>query len=132
MAYFRFKKLIYLAIGWIEILIGLITLIGSAFVQACVICSLPPKPDNVYMFVVISAAISFILGIGLIFGRNWARFLLIFFSGYIILTKVLIYSGLMAFSGPIVSIVPVWVVDGISSTYHTFIICLLCFLDEPA
>lgn len=114
-------------IAIIEIGIGVITLGGVAVVQATGVYGIGPKPMNLYLFVVISACTSFVLGVGLLFKREWARSLLIFFSGYVILTKILRYAGLMTFDGEIIRTIPSWTKDAISFFYHAAIILFLSF-----
>ncbi|MBD3426989.1 MAG: hypothetical protein GF409_07175 [Candidatus Omnitrophica bacterium] len=125
------KKLIPVnMIAWLEILIGVCTLIGSSYIRFGGIPGFPPKPLNVYIFVTLTAITAFILGIGVLNRRRWAIRLLIFFSGYIILTKLLIYSGLLTFSGSIFTILPVHIKDGISILYHSLVIIILTSYEE--
>ena len=122
------RKIIEVFIGITEVVIGLSALIGVAVVQATGIYGLGPKPLNVYIFVVVSACMSFILGVGLLGGRTWAKNLLLFFSGYIILTKILRYGGLLTLNADIINAataIPVWEKDAISFLYHFSIILFL-------
>jgi len=121
------KKLTYL-IGVTEIIIGISALVGVAIVQATGIYGLGPKSFNVYIFVIVSACFSFVLGVGLISGREWARKLLIIFSGYVILIKILRYGGLLTLNADIISVVtavPAWTKDALSFLYHVFVITFL-------
>lgn len=119
------RKILYKAIGYIEIGIGTISLIGCSAVQYLDIRDIPKKPENVYFFVVITAVSAIVLGAGLLMGKEWARRLLIFFAGYVVLTKLLVYLGLMSLSGPVVTFLPRSAVDIISSVYHLALIALL-------
>ena len=119
------KKIIFSIVGAIEVVIGLITLLSCFVVQTWNIFGYAPKPFSVYVFVVVSAVISFVLGVGMLSYRDWARKLLIFFSGYIVLTKVMIYTKLLTFSGDILTIIPVWSKDMVSVFYHVGLIIVL-------
>lgn len=119
------RRMVYLAIGWTEIAIGFVTVLGIAAVQVWGIGGLPRKPDEVYVFVTATGIAAFVLGAGLVRGKNWARILLIFFSGYIILTKILIYFGLLTFNGAMLTIIPAGLKDVFSSLYHLILILLL-------
>lgn len=123
------SKVFVFLIGIIEMLIGIVTLFGVAVVQITGVYSIGPKPLNVYIFVVVTATASFVLGVGVIAKRGWAGRALIFFSGYIILTKLLRYFGILAFSGDIVTSIPAWGKDAISLVYHSFVIAV--FLMAP-
>ena len=93
------RALIRIGFGSIEIVIGIVTFLVAVAVQIGIIHFWEPKADNVYYFVIITALLAFMLGIGLLYNTEWARILLIFFSGYVILSKILIYTGLMSFNG---------------------------------
>jgi hypothetical protein len=121
------QKIAILLIGIIEIFIGLATLIGCFSVQTWGVLGLTGKPGSVYIFVVVTATISLILGIGIIFGREWAKKLLLFFSGYVILTKVLQFLGLLVFKGQIITVIPSQTKDIISIVYHIFLIGILLY-----
>lgn len=120
----KMSKMFVFLIGIVEVLIGLLTLFGVAIVQTAGISDIDPKPLNVYLFVVTTAAVSFVLGVGVIAKRKWAGKALMFFSGYIIMTKLLKYCGLLTFSGDILTTIPVWGKDTISLTYHAFVIVI--------
>ncbi len=109
-------------IAFIEIAIGTATMSGLI---ASVIFALPKKPANIFMFVFISAVISASLGVGLFFKRNWPRRLLIFFSGWVILTKILVFMGILHFSGELLVVVLNPVKNAFSIIYHATIVFLL-------
>lgn len=119
------RKIIFSIVGAIEVIIGLITLLSCFVVQTWNIFGYSPKPFRVYVFVVVSAVISFVLGVGMLSYRDWARKLLIFFSGYVVLTKIMVYSKLLTFSGDILTVVPVWSKDMVSVIYHVVLIIVL-------
>jgi len=115
-------KIIVKALGLIELFIGLVT-ITSLLTYS--ILSLSKKPLNVFIFVLTSSITSIILGCGLWRMRGWARSLLLFFSGYIVLTKFLMFAGLLRFNGEIITFVPYSVKNTISVAYHILIMLFL-------
>ncbi|MGB2601058.1 MAG: hypothetical protein WBD00_05450 [Candidatus Omnitrophota bacterium] len=126
------KILIKTIIAWIEIFIGAITLLSASIVQFSGAFNMQPKPLNVYIFVTLTAIMAVVFGIGLLYDGKWAVRLLIFFSGYIILTKVLVYAGLLSFAGAIITIVPVALKDGISILYHSALIIFLAIYERTS
>ncbi|HNX90517.1 MAG TPA: hypothetical protein PKY78_02880 [Candidatus Omnitrophota bacterium] len=119
------RKIVFNTIGIIEMLIGITTLVVCFAVQTWGIGGFAVKSPNVYIFVVTTATMSFALGVGMLFNREWARKLLIFFSGYIIITKILIYLGLLTFNGEIFKAVPTSAKNIISLLYHILLIVVL-------
>lgn len=113
-------------VAYIELFIGVVTLSGLA---ASLFLSLPVKPLNVFLFVLISAVISTAIGVGILTHRRWARTLLVFFSGYIIITKVLIFANLLHFSGEIITFVSSDIKNTISLCYHGFVLIFFTRLD---
>lgn len=109
-------------IGRIELLIGLLTIIS--LISYPLIFSVT-KPRNVFLFVLISSLISIAIGIGLLKFRESARRLLLFFSAYIVFTKIMILSGLLEFTGEIITFIPKGFKDVISLIYHIAILILL-------
>ena len=112
-------KRIVISIGIIEILIGAGTLAGmlSCFVLSCF-----NKPSEVLVFVSVSSTLSVFIGIGLIRRKEFYRKILVLFSGYIVLTKILIFMHLLKFTGEIVAFIPSLVKDITSVLYHALII----------
>jgi len=112
------KKLIRI-IAFIEIVIGLSTIIslilGSWF-------SFPSKPFNVFIFVIISAFASAMLGVGLFNYKEKARILLVFFSGYIALTKIFIFLNLLKLCCEISGPIPAYIKNSVSIIYHLLLI----------
>ena len=109
-------------VAFIEVAIGTATMSGLI---ASVIFALPKKPANIFMFVFISATISVSLGVGLFLKRNWPRRLLIFFSGWVILTKILVFMGILHFSGELLVVVSNSIKNTFSIIYHATIVLLL-------
>lgn len=116
------KKYIVITIGCIEISIGAITMAALVFSS---LFFRQPKPPNVFMFVLGSAVVSSFLGFGLLRFSDFFRKLLIFFSGYVILTKIMVYIGILQFTGEIVTLVSDPVKNSISIAYHALVIFTL-------
>lgn len=114
------------AIASIEIFIGLFTLSGMVLY---IHLGRLAKPPNVLTFVTVTAVVSALLGLGLFRRKKAAATLLVFFSGYIILTKVMVATGLMQFNGAILAYVPIDLKNLISVLYHLFVIV---FLTKPS
>lgn len=109
-------------VAYIEMLIGVSTVIG---LSASVVIGVQHKSANVFAFVIATAWISFFLGLGLGYYKEWARTLLVFFSGYIIITKILMFAGLLRFNGEIITFVPADLKNIMSIFYHTALIFYL-------
>jgi len=109
-------------IAAIEIAIGSSAFVGSILSGYLFSIS---KPLNVLMFVMATAVLSAALGCGLLMRREWSRRALVYFSGYIVLMKILIFAGILTLSGEIMTIMPAWVKDAISVAYHMFIMIIL-------
>lgn len=115
----NFERVGFTVFGCIEIIIGLVTiaslLVAKVFFDAA-------KPLPVFLFVFSSAAVSSVLGIGILRYRLLARNLLMFFAGYIVLTKILIFCGLIILPPPFETLIPPSVKNIISLFYHVAII----------
>jgi len=121
------KKLILKGIplfGLVEIAIGLVTLLFIPFYARLG----HVKPPGELFFVLASSLFSFVLGAGILFRFNPARRLLIFFSGWVIVTKVLIFLGVMTFVSEVPVTIPIQIKNVISVLYHTV---LMLFLRHP-
>ncbi len=105
-------------IGITEVLIGL-----SSFFAAIIFSFMfiSKRPLNVFFFVIIASVISYSIGLGLLDYKNWARLLLVFFSGYIIVTKILMFLNLLYFKGEIITFIPIELKNTISIIYHAFV-----------
>lgn len=110
-------------IAIIEVLIGIVTIIG--LILSFSFHLFPQKPLNVFIFVLISSLISSVIGFNIYLHQDWARKLLIFFSGYVILTKILIQAKLLIFSGEIITFFPQSSKNVISVVYHSILIFIL-------
>ena len=105
-------------IAVVEMLVGAVTMAGLAWATVALAQS---KPLNVLFFVLVTAGSSFVIGVGLWRREEWARILLVFFSGYIILTKALIFAGLLHFEGELFTVVSADLKNAVSIAYHGFV-----------
>jgi hypothetical protein len=85
-----------LIIGIIEVLIGTVTLLGNLLFT---IVNLNFKAPNILLFVIISASMSTLIGIGILKQNRAAYYLLLYFSSVILLTKFLMFAGIISISG---------------------------------
>jgi hypothetical protein len=120
------SKIIIRVVAVIEILIGLS--ISLSFIIASLI-SPPGRPKTVYGFVVITSLISVIIGVGLFKYKNWGRQFLIFFAGYIIFTKFLLFSNLVEFTGNTIKFMAINLKDVLSFIYHCSILIIFNLKD---
>lgn len=109
-------------IAFIELSIGLSTLSGLIVYSSL---SMSQKPLNVSIFVCVASLISILIGLGLLANKDIARKVLIFFSSYIVLTKIMIFLNLMRFNGEIIGFIPASLKNSISILYHGLIIIIL-------
>ena len=109
-------------IGVIEILFGLITLFS---VLVSIILRFNAKTPNVLFFVIVTASISTLLGVGILKFNTRAYQLLIYFSSVIILSKCMILLGIIQLNGSLETAVPVPIKSLISILYHGTVIFLL-------
>ncbi len=114
--------LIIKLIATIELSLGLITILGLIFYP---LFYLSYKPYNTLLFVLTSSIISAILGYGIFKLQDWARRLLVFFSGYIVLTKLLVFANLLELKGEMIGILPFSFKNLISLAYHISLIIML-------
>ena len=115
------KKLIKI-IAIIELLIGASTICG---ITVYALLAISKKPLNVFIFIFLAGIASSVIGIGLLNYKQWSRNLLVFFSGYIILIKVMVFAGLLHLNGEIVTFPPASLKNYISIAYHGFILLFL-------
>jgi hypothetical protein len=117
----KYSGIIIRAIAMIEIAIGLS--ISMNFIVTSLI-NPPGRPKSLYGFVIITSLISIIIGIGLYRYKNWARQFLIFFAGYVILTKLLLATNLVDFTGNTIKFMSVSAKDILSFLYHGLILII--------
>lgn len=115
-----------LAFGLIEVGIGLVTLIA---VIVSLILGKSQKPPEVFAFVLVTAAISFVLGIGVLRLRLHSYHLLLFFATVVILSKALIFARIITLSGALETTTPSNIKNGISIIYH---ILLIWYFTRPS
>lgn len=108
-----------IVIGVIEILIGGITL-SSNLISA--LLAVNPKTANVFLFVLIASSISLAIGIGLLRLKKIAYYALIYFSSFVLLTKLMIFLNVIQLNGELQSVVPDVLRNWISVGYHGFIL----------
>ncbi len=111
-------------IAVIELLIGVFTLTG---VMTTHLLHLSKKSPAVFIFVLLASVASAAIGFGLLKYKKWSRTLLIFFSGYIVITKVMIFTGLMSFNGEIITFISAGLKNYISIVYH---LCVVLFFTQ--
>ena len=115
-------RIIIKAIAYIEMAIGLATLFTLA---SSYLSFIPKKSPNVFIFVLLSALTSSLLGVGLLRGIDLFRKLLVFFSGYVILIKGLVFVGILNFTSELITVISDPVKNTISIIYHIFVIIVL-------
>lgn len=120
-----FKKFIPV-FGLTEIVIGTATFIA---VTHSLNAGISTKPLNVLVFVVLSSLISASLGAGILMRLEYARKLFIFFAGWIILSKILIFTRIITLNGAIETTVPLSLKNAISSIYH---LLAILYFHQPA
>ena len=102
-----------------EILIGSVTLIA---VILSLIQGESTKPLEVTIFVLTTAITSTILGFGILRNNLTCYHLLLYFASIIILSKILIFTKIIALSGAQETIVPASLKNVISILYHSLLI----------
>jgi len=115
------KKLIKI-IAIIELSMGVFTICG---ITIYALLTISKKPLNVFIFIFLANLTSSIIGIGLLNYKQWARNFLVFFSGCIVLTKIMIFAGLLHLNGEIVTFPPASLKNYVSIVYHGFIVLFL-------
>lgn len=113
------SKIIIRVFAIIEILIGVT--ISLSFIITSLI-SPPGRPKSVYWFVIITSVISIVIGAGLFKYKRWARIMLIFFAGYVAISKPLLFTNLVKFTGNTIEFMPTNLKDIFSFLYHCIIL----------
>ncbi len=109
-------------IGAIEILIGGITLLVTL---ATSLLGVSHKSINVLVFVLLTSILSTLIGIGLLKSNRLAYQALLYFSSVIILSKILIFFGIMELNGAMETQIPSSFKNIISIIYHSAVIYFL-------
>lgn len=113
------KDTAILIFGLIEIAIGAITLIA---VMTSLILTISTKPLNILLFVITTSLISLGLGLGIIKRNIQAYRMLLFFASVVILSKILIFTKIIALNGALETSIPASVKNIISLIYHILIL----------
>ncbi len=111
--------------GFTEITIGMITL--GAIIMA-LITHTSTKPPNVLTFVTINSLISTSLGIGVLLRSHYFRKLIMFFAGWIILSKVLIFGDIITLNGALETAIAPLFKNIVSITYH---LAIMLYFHQP-
>jgi uncharacterized protein YybS (DUF2232 family) len=102
-----------------EIIIGGLTLAATSF---SLLLGISSKPSNVLVFVITSSFISLFLGVGILLRLKYARKFLLFFSGWVILSKVFLFMGLITLNGAMETAIAPSIKNIISIAYHSLLI----------
>jgi len=105
--------------AFIEIIIGAVTLLT---VLSSLIQGHSAKPWEVMLFVLVTAAISSGLGVGILKYNLTSYHLLLYFSSIIVLSKILIFAKIITLSGALETTVPASIKNTVSVLYHSLII----------
>jgi len=106
----------------IEIAIGIITILG---VSVSIILKFNTKPLNILAFVYVTSILSLWLGLGLLNFNNKSYELLIFLAGVVIISKVLIFTGIIHLDGALETKIPLSLKNTISVLYHSALLWYL-------
>lgn len=105
--------------GLIEVAVGGISFIA---IVRSLILGISLKPLPVLVFILLTAIISFFLGIGILRRSLNAYHYILFFSTVIILSKILIFAKIINLSGALETSVPAHIKNIISIIYHAALI----------
>lgn len=108
-----------LIIGTIEVFIGGFTFVNNLLTY---LLGINPKSPNVLLFVLIASLTSFLIGAGLLKFKRNAYQLLLYFSSVIILSKILIFWGVLELNGALETTIPAGFKRFISFGYHALIL----------
>jgi hypothetical protein len=111
-----------LIIGVIEIVIGGVTLLANI---GSLMLGQNPKTFNVLIFILITGCASTLIGAGLLKLNKTAYRLLLYFSSVIVLSKLLIFAGIIELNGALETQVPAFWKRLISISYHSFLFIYL-------
>ncbi len=106
----------------IEIAIGIITILC---VSVSIILKFNTKPLNILAFVYVTSMLSLWLGLGLLNFNNKSYELLIFLAGVVIISKVLIFAGIIHLDGALETKIPLNLKNTISVLYHSALLWYL-------
>lgn len=116
------QKVVIKAVAIAEIVIGFF-IFGAFWID--LFNKFYEYPLSAVFFVSITSLISVAIGVGLLNYQELARKVLVFFAGYIIISKVLIFSGIITFEAETLRVVSTTLKDIISLAYHIAVLFLL-------
>ena len=105
--------------AYTEIILGIVSLFCTTF---CLLNNQPAYPATAAIFLVATALISISLGIGILNYNRQSYYLLIFFSGVVALSKILIFSNVISLNLTITFRVTPRVSNATSLIYHSLLI----------
>jgi len=105
--------------AYTEIILGIVSLFSTIF---CLLNNRTPYPVTVATFLFATALISISLGIGILNYSRPSYYLLIFFSGVVVLSKILIFSKIISLNQTITSTLTPGVKNTTSLIYHSLLI----------
>ena len=108
-----------LAIGIAEVCIGGLTWIVTI---SSLLFSFNHKPGNVLLFVLITATMSTLIGVGILTFNRLAINMLIYFSSVIVLTKFLMITDIIYLNHAFETFIPPIIKNFVSLAYHAFLI----------
>lgn len=111
-----------LIIGIAEIVIGSVTVLFNLMAWSLAAST---KSPNVLIFVVTTGIISILIGFGVLNFKKLAYQLLLYFSSVIILSKLLIFAGILQLNGALETTIPAPLKNMVSIVYHGFVIVYL-------
>ena len=117
-------SIIVLGIAFIEITVGIIGLVQEQFL----INFLGGQLRWTDILITIPPFISIFLGVGILLRKKLAWRLLVLFSIFVLVGKVLIYAGIPLFFSINIGFIPIEIKDTISILYHAFIILLFGYM----
>jgi hypothetical protein len=108
--------------GIIEIVIGAATLVTIIF---SLILGTSDKPPAILAFVLVTSVVSLSIGVGILKSSMISYYLLLYFSTVIILSKILVFFGIIVLSGALETSIPSGIKNTVSIIYHSvLLICL--------
>ncbi len=109
-------------LGFVECVIGFGTIFAVIYSH---LMGASEKSVGVVVFVLMAAVVSSGIGVGLLLFREAARQWTIYFSGYIVLEKLMIFLGMLSLNGKVIPDVLGVPVDWVSLVYHLFLLFFL-------
>lgn len=111
-----------LIIGAVEVMIGTITVLFNLITLSL---GANNKSPNVLAFVVVSGIASLLIGLGILNLKKLAYQLLLYFSSVVILSKFLVFAGVISLNGALETTIPAPLKTICSIVYHSLVIFYL-------